>query len=276
VRTDNLFYKLFQQAPNFAFQLLGLPLPPIPYQFQSVELKEFGFRLDGLLLPIEPDANLPFILIEAQMQPDARFYYRLQNELATYLSQYQPVNPGRILVLYAERNTERVIPNLESYLNYWRVERIYLNELPAQASVEMELLRLIVAPAADAVAIGQGILEQAGEQWLEWVVEALVRKFPGQGGRVIMEMLGLVELKQTRFYQEVYQEGELQGRQEGELQGRYALIVRQLQRKLGSLSPAQIQKIQSLSLEQLESLGEALLDFTTQADLDSWFGSLLM
>jgi len=90
-----------------------------------------------------------------------------------------------------------------------------------------------------------------------------------------MEMLGMVELMQTRFYQEVYQEGELQGRHEGELQGRYALIVRQLQRKLGSLSPAQIQKIQSLSLEQLESLGEALLDFTTQADLDSWFGSLL-
>ena len=85
VRTDNLFYKLFQQAPNFAFQLLGLPLPPIPYQFQSVELKEFGFRLDGLLLPIEPDANLPFVLIEAQMQPDARFYSHFGLECDTNL-----------------------------------------------------------------------------------------------------------------------------------------------------------------------------------------------
>ncbi len=29
-------------------------------------------------------------------------------------------------------------------------------------------------------------------------------------------------------------------------------------------------KIQSLSLEQLEALGEALLDFSTLADLEGW------
>lgn len=273
-----MFYKLFQLAPAFAFELLGLPVPATPYQFKSVELKEFGFRLDGLLLPLESDANLPFILIEAQMQPDVRFYYRLQNELATYLSQYQPVNPWRILVLYPDRNTERGIPNLKPYLTYWRVQRIFLNELPAQQSVAMEMLRLLVAPAAEAVEIGQAILEQERERWLEWVVEALVRKFPGQGSRIIMEMLGLVELKQTRFYQEVYQEGETQGRQAGEIKGRQAgevaLVLRLLQKKVGSLSPEQTKRIQSLSLEQLESLGEALLDFATPTDLDRWLESL--
>jgi hypothetical protein len=30
-------------------------------------------------------------------------------------------------------------------------------------------------------------------------------------------------------------------------------------------------QIQSLSFEQLEELGEALLDFTTLADLEAWF-----
>ncbi|MCS7292828.1 MAG: DUF2887 domain-containing protein [Gloeomargarita sp. SKYBB_i_bin120] len=253
MRTDNLFYRLFQRAPELAFELLGLSPPAAPYQFQSVELKEFGFRLDGLLLPTTPDPALPFILIEAQMQPDARFYYRLQNELATYLLQYQPVHPWRVLVLYPNRRTERVIPNLPAYLTYWQVQRVYLDELPANQSLAMELLRLIAAPVAEAVAIGRAILQQEPEPWLEWVVEALVRK-----RRRLMEMLGLVPLQQTQFYREVYQEGET------------ALVLRQLQRKVGFLSLEQVQQIEALSLEQLENLGEALLDFQSVSDLENW------
>ncbi|MCS7031169.1 MAG: DUF2887 domain-containing protein [Gloeomargarita sp. SKYG116] len=270
MRTDNLFYKLFQLAPSLAFELLDLPAPPVPYQFQSVELKEFGFRLDGLLLPETDDANLPFIVVEAQMQPDARFYYRLQNELATYLLQYQPVHPWRVLVLYPNRHTEREIPEMMAYLTYWRVQRVYLNELPAQQSLGMELLRLIVAPPEQAIAIGQAIIAQEQERWLEWVVEALVRKFPGQGGRRMMEALGLAPLQQTRFYQEVFQEGAQAGEARGRQAEAVALVLRLLHRKVGSLSPEQIQQIQSLSLEQLEALGEALLDFCSMADLDSW------
>ncbi|APB32655.1 hypothetical protein GlitD10_0346 [Gloeomargarita lithophora Alchichica-D10] len=144
----------------------------------------------------------------------------------------------------------------------------------------------MVLPPVQVVAVGQELLRRirqdgAPDDYVEWVVETLVRRFPRSTRSKIMEMLGLVELKQTRFYQEVYQEGtqagEAKGRQEGEMQGRHTegmtLIVRLLQRKVGSLTPAQVKHIQSLSLEQLESLGEALLDFTVQGDLDDWLES---
>ncbi len=39
---------------------------------------------------------------------------------------------------------------------------------------------------------------------------------------------------------------------------------------MGELSPEVRDRIQSLSLIQLEALGEALLDFTTIADLLNW------
>jgi hypothetical protein len=39
-------------------------------------------------------------------------------------------------------------------------------------------------------------------------------------------------------------------------------------RRLGSLSDAQVAQIRQLSVPQLESLGEALLDFTAMADLE--------
>ncbi|MBW4554569.1 MAG: DUF4351 domain-containing protein [Trichormus sp. ATA11-4-KO1] len=60
------------------------------------------------------------------------------------------------------------------------------------------------------------------------------------------------------------------GIQEGEQQGEQRLILRLLQRRVGKLSPELQERIQSLSLNQLESLGEALLDFTSVEDLLNW------
>lgn len=48
------------------------------------------------------------------------------------------------------------------------------------------------------------------------------------------------------------------------------MIMRQLTRRLGLLSPELQQQVHSLSLEQLEDLSEVLLDFRVIAELDSW------
>jgi hypothetical protein len=42
----------------------------------------------------------------------------------------------------------------------------------------------------------------------------------------------------------------------------------------GNVTPELQSQIQELSLAQLEDLGEALLDFTTQADLVNWLNRL--
>ncbi|MDJ0728775.1 MAG: Rpn family recombination-promoting nuclease/putative transposase [Crocosphaera sp.] len=65
----------------------------------------------------------------------------------------------------------------------------------------------------------------------------------------------------------IYQEINAEGRQQGEAN----LILRQLNRRIGEVSPQLCQKIQSLSIEQLENLGEALLDFKSIDDLEQWF-----
>ncbi|MCC5639899.1 DUF4351 domain-containing protein [Nostoc sp. CHAB 5844] len=68
----------------------------------------------------------------------------------------------------------------------------------------------------------------------------------------------------------LYQQDRERARQEGLQQGEQKLILRQLNRRLGSLDPSLIVQIQRLSIAQLETLGEALLDFTTVADLEVW------
>lgn len=51
---------------------------------------------------------------------------------------------------------------------------------------------------------------------------------------------------------------------------RKALILRQLNHKLGILSDETRDQIQGLSMDQLEELGEALLDFAGLVDLEDW------
>ncbi len=74
-------------------------------------------------------------------------------------------------------------------------------------------------------------------------------------------MLGIT-LKETRVYREIKEEG----REEGER----SLILRQLTRRVGEL-PQQVREcVETLCLEKLENLGEALLDFNSVADLQAW------
>lgn len=76
-------------------------------------------------------------------------------------------------------------------------------------------------------------------------------------------------MRESVIYQEILQEGREEGRQ-SELR----LVMRLLTRRLGTVTPELQSQIQELSLEQLEDLGEALLDFTTEADLVNWLNRL--
>ncbi|MGK7940750.1 MAG: Rpn family recombination-promoting nuclease/putative transposase [Crocosphaera sp.] len=84
---------------------------------------------------------------------------------------------------------------------------------------------------------------------------------------IIQRLLRNDIMKESVIYQEIKSEGREEGRREGETN----LLLRQLNRRIGDISSELSQKIQSLSIEQLENLGEALLDFQSKEDLEQWF-----
>ena len=49
-----------------------------------------------------------------------------------------------------------------------------------------------------------------------------------------------------------------------------SLILRQLVRRLGTIQPETENSIRQLSVEELENLGEAVLDFKDPSDLTAW------
>jgi predicted transposase YdaD len=79
---------------------------------------------------------------------------------------------------------------------------------------------------------------------------------------IIQQLLRKDIMKESVIYQEIKGEG----RQEEAIN----LLLRQLNRRIGEISAELSANIQSLSLESLENLGEALLDFQSVEDLEQW------
>ena len=89
MRTDTIFFQLFQTFDGLLFELVGLPPETAAgYRFTSVEIKEKAFRFDGIFIPEALDKNIWFV--EVQFQKRAEFYWEFIGEIFLYLSQYKP------------------------------------------------------------------------------------------------------------------------------------------------------------------------------------------
>ncbi|WP_339381111.1 DUF4351 domain-containing protein [Brasilonema sp. UFV-L1] len=87
---------------------------------------------------------------------------------------------------------------------------------------------------------------------------------------VFQEQLATIEPKEQEKVMQIVTSWMRKGEKQGELK----LLMRQLNRRLGEISPQLIKRIENLSTPELENLGEALLDFSSVADLEAWFENL--
>ncbi|WP_392530930.1 Rpn family recombination-promoting nuclease/putative transposase [Nostoc sp. C117] len=91
---------------------------------------------------------------------------------------------------------------------------------------------------------------------------------------VFQEQLVTIEPKQQEEVMQIVTSWMRQGLEQGEKQGELKLLMRLLNRRLGEISPQIKGRIENLSTPELENLGEALLDFSSVADLEAWFENI--
>ena len=72
------------------------------------------------------------------------------------------------------------------------------------------------------------------------------------------------------LYQQDRELAKQEGRAEGRAEGEQRLVLRLLNRRFGEVDASLVERVRLLSTEQLEALAEALLDFSTLADLEVW------
>jgi predicted transposase/invertase (TIGR01784 family) len=277
MRRDTIFYRIFAQSPTILFELLSQPPDRASeYTFDSVEVKETSFRIDGVFLP--PDRAGTIYFCEVQFQLDELLYERMVSEISIYTYRRRSsLSNWRAVAIYPSRSIEQSDTSLfEELLASGRITPIYLDELGdgAELPTGLGLMVLTTLEGDAAVDRARQTIERSrllpdGNAILELVSTIMVYKFGNLTRDEVNAMLG-IELEQTRVYQDAKAEGKAEGKAE---EGR-ALVLKQLARKLGgSIEPDLQSRVNSLTIEQIESLGEALLDFQEVEELVNWLDS---
>jgi len=162
MKTDILFYKLFEMQPSLAFRLAKLSIPEAEYTFQSVELKQPSQRPDGVLMPNLVTA--PVLVLEAQFWREVSVYTRLVSETAMLRLQYPDYRHWQMLLILPSRTLDVDAETWQALKDVGVIRVVYLDEEPLETilfrSPEEQaaslLLRLTVSPpnlANDAVLV---------------------------------------------------------------------------------------------------------------------------
>ena len=290
MRRDSLFYKLFQQYPSLLFELLtDPPINAQAYRFDSVAVKEPTFAIDGVFLPPEGDEQGIVYFCEVQFQRDEELYERICAETSLYFYRNRKrFCDWQIVIIYPSRNTEQndIYPH-RGFLNSPQVHRVYLDELGdiQELPLGLGVMLLTTLGESQAPAVARYLLTRTHEEivtpssqaMMEMITTIMVYKFENLSRREVESMLGIT-LKETRVYREVKEEGREEGIKQGIEQGREQgleqatlnLVIRLLTKRFGKISQKMSKSISALPLSVVEELSEALLDFQSLDDLQSW------
>ncbi|NMF66796.1 hypothetical protein DP113_34000 (plasmid) [Brasilonema octagenarum UFV-E1] len=189
------------------------------YRFESVEVKEPTFRIDGVFLP-PPNASPQIVFFaEVQFQKDELLYHRFFSESLLYLYR----NPALYddwygIIIFQSRSLEPENTAIHrSLLAGSQVRRIYLDELgnPDKQPVGISLMQLTIAPEAQMVNQARRLIERVRveetanpfkDEIIEVITTIAVYKFANLSREEVEAMLG-VNLEETRVYQEAKEEG---------------------------------------------------------------------
>jgi predicted transposase/invertase (TIGR01784 family) len=263
VKTDSIFYRLFQEFPNIFFELIGdSPEAVTNYQFSSVEIKQTAFRIDGVFIP--KSKKKPIYFVEVQFQPDSEIYSRLLTEINLYLRQNKPENDWSAVVIYPSRGIDSgKTTHYREYFASGRVSPIYLDELGENISLPIGIasIKLVIENEETAIEQARELIARTNQEinpvreqqkLLQIIETILVYKFPNMDIKEIEEMFELSELKQTRVYQQAFAEGEEKGeekgRQEGEVRGKLIAVLPML---AAGLTVEQIAQALSLTVDEV-------------------------
>ncbi|MCU0424133.1 MAG: Rpn family recombination-promoting nuclease/putative transposase [Candidatus Kapabacteria bacterium] len=234
MRTDSFYYKLFQLLPEVLLLLAGADTTRArEYRFHSVEVKDFAFRLDGVLALAE--YHDVFFFVEVQYQKDKHLYHRLFAEIMTFLYQQRPKGEWQIVVIFPKRSIDTgVPPDFREYHSSGRLNVVYLDELPQSLTdrYPLTLLQLVNAPSRKEIIapLAREVLTEAMqneeepdrraefERLVARIISVKLPKLSIEEIRAMTEPL-LSDFEKTRVYREILARGIAKGEAKGERRG---------------------------------------------------------
>jgi predicted transposase/invertase (TIGR01784 family) len=250
--------------PTSTVEVLKTELPIEPIRADSVILLQMQRQILHIefQVKLESEPPLPLRFLDYWV----RLYWLYRVPIVQVMVLLRPPATGTEIesafVLGTTRHEYKVVKLWEQDL------AIFLNN-PA----------LLPLASLAATASSEELLERTAAEVSKIESESLRREISGYAQlmaglrfdkKLIYQVFREDMMRESVIYQDILQQGEQKGRQEGRQEGELALILRQLTRRVGAVSPKAEAQIRTLSLAPLDALGEALLDFSQPSDLDDW------
>jgi len=279
---DNVCKILAEHFSNdFAQWLLGEPIA-----FTQVSPKELSLepiRADALILlaseamvlhiefQTEPNAEIPFRMADYRWRVYRRYPKKRMDQVVIYLK------PSSSALVYQDifripgtRHQFKVIRLWEQPEEvFWQCQGLFPLAVLSDTADRQRTLR----EAAQRIEQMEEPREQSNVAASTAILAGLVLD-----KEVIERVLRQETMRESVIYQDIRDEAKAEGRAEGRAEGQreegVAFVLRLLRKRFGQVSLDVEKRIQGLSVSQLEDLGEALLDFNTQADLVDWLNRL--
>jgi len=296
MKTDPLFYEMFQVRPQIFFELAQIT-PPCPYRFESITVKTTEKRIDGVLEPTVP--GHPIYFVEVQASPDKQMYWRTSREISVYFEQRPKLQDTEwyAYVIWLNKDDDSGFKKTHIY-DEQKVQRILsvhlidiLKKLPDN-SLALNVLRPLIVDTEQEVRqnivswveqIHQADLSPEAEQRLLMVMTQFIEeKFKTLSYKELANMLRLTPFKETASYKEAFLEDFQEAMQEvlpKELQ-RYSIdrLIRVIKRKYRFAESTMTKlsvRLRQLTLPDLEALFEAIFDLATLRELNEWINARL-
>ncbi len=263
---DNVCKFLAESFSNdFAQWLLGEPVSLS--QLSPRELSLEPIRADALILlqsaalvlhiefQTEPQAEIPFRMADYRLRVYRRYPNKRMHQVVIYLK------PTSSELVYQESFSIPGTRHEFQVIRLWeQPEEVFWQSpglLPLAVLSQTESRRETLREVAQRIEQIEERRERSNVAASTAILAGLVLE-----KKVIERLLRQELMRESVIYQEI--------RAEGKQEGEASLVLRLLRKRIGQVAPDLEKRIQGLSIEELEDLGEALLDFATEADLVNW------
>ena len=281
MRTDALFYELFQTAPQTFFELIQVT-PTCTYRFESITVKASEKRIDGVIEPT--DEQQPVYFLEVQAFPDDTIYWRTLREVATYFEQRPARNDNwQAVVLWLNKADDPGLRTLKP-LAYKPASRLVavdliklLKKLP-ETSLARNVLRPLLAKSerevrqhvvqwATNIRQTPNLDPQTEEKLVAILSQLVEQKFRSLSYKELANMLRLTPLEETISGQELIKNAHV------------TILAALIQDKFalsGSLSETIRADLNKLDAQALTTLVRQILHFDTFEELENWIAERLL
>jgi predicted transposase YdaD len=281
MKSDALFYELFQSAPQIFFELLQI-MPSCPYRFESLTVKTSEKRIDGILQPEQEGQTIYFL--EVQAAPDRTIYYRAIREVSTYFEQrpaqidtdWQAVvlwldsaddpGVGTLSALAAEPSPRLIPVDLLNLLKQLDDKALALSVLRPFTVDNETQVRQNLLTWVENIKHTPNLPPKVEQRLLTLMAQLIEQKFRTLSYKELSKMLQLTPLEETESVREVIHEDRIE------------MLMQQIEAKF-KFSERTMEKLtlnlRKLALKDLEALFRNILSMKSLKELNAWIAERL-